>query len=213
MVQFASHSDYRSRNTTLLDWRNDFSSWNVWAGGIQALTQNMSHCSFVVNFGYKLKRRIFKRCAQATWTMTNKLLKYGLLTVVTIVTVGLIGYITLLSTFNIFETPDKKILSCKCDYEGLREAETYLLEGNAVTNPSIHVSVHLDCNGDKRKDEKLIFTADNSSVDDKGVTISWLTFDTLTIEYKKGLRIFTRLNKVVYPDSTLNVHVNYKELE
>jgi hypothetical protein len=131
----------------------------------------------------------------------------------TIVVVGLIGYIILLNTFDIFNTPGKKILSYKCDYEGLREAETYRLEGNAVTNPSIHVSVHLDCNGDKLKDEKLIFTADNSSVDDKDVTITWLTFDTLTIEYKKGLRIFTRLDKVVYPDSTLNVYVTYKELE
>jgi hypothetical protein len=116
-------------------------------------------------------------------TMKSKLLKYGLWTIGTILTVGLTGYIILLNTFDIFNTPDKKILSYKCDYEGLREAETYRLEGNAVTNPSIHVSVHLDCNGDKRKDEKLIFTADNSSVDDKDVTITWLTFDTLTIEY------------------------------
>ncbi|MCZ8022221.1 MAG: DUF5412 family protein [Cyclobacteriaceae bacterium] len=145
--------------------------------------------------------------------MKSKLLKYGLWTIGTILIVGLIGYIILLNTFDIFNTPDKKILSYKCDYEGLREAETYRLEGNAFTNPSVHVSVHLDCNGDKRKDEKMIFTAYNSSFDDNDVKINWLTFDTLTIEYKKGLTIFTQLDKVVYPDSTLNVYVTYKELE
>ncbi len=145
--------------------------------------------------------------------MKNILLKYGLWTVVTILTVGLVGYIVLLNTFDIFATPDKKVLNYKCDYEGLRQAETYRLEGNAVTNSSINVSVHLGCNGRERKDEKRIFTADNGSVDDKDVTIAWLTFDTLTIEYKKGLRIFTQLDKVVYPDSTLNVYVTYKELE
>lgn len=145
--------------------------------------------------------------------MKSKLLKYGLWTAGTILTVGLIGYVILLNTFDIFSTPDKKSLSYKCDYEGLRQVESYRLEGNAVTNPSINVSVHLDCSGHERKQEKLIFTADNSSVDDKDVTIAWLTFDTLTIEYKKGLRIFTQLDKVVYPDSTLNVYVTYKELE
>jgi hypothetical protein len=145
--------------------------------------------------------------------MKSKLLKYGLWTVGTILTGGLIGYVILLSTFNIFSTPDKKILTYKCDYEGLRQTETYRLEGNATTNPSINVSVHLDCSAQGRKDEKIIFTADNNSVDDKDVSITWLTFDTLTIEYKKGLRIFTQLDRVIYQDSTLNVYVNYKERE
>jgi hypothetical protein len=145
--------------------------------------------------------------------MKNKLLKYGLWTVVTVLIVGLVGYIILLNTFDIFNTPDKKILSYKCDYEGLRQAETYRLEGNAVTNSSINVSIHLDCNGHERTDEKLVFTADNTAVDDKDVTITWLTFDTLAIQYKKGLRVFTQLDKVVYPDSTLNVYVSYKEWE
>jgi hypothetical protein len=143
--------------------------------------------------------------------MKNKLLKSGLWTVVTILVVGLVGCIVLLNTFDIFDTSDKKILSYKCDYEGLRQAEMYRLDGNAVTNSSINVSVHLDCNGHERREEKLVFTADNNSVDDNDVTITWLTFDTLTIEYKKGLRIFTQLNKVVFPDSTLNVYVTYKE--
>jgi hypothetical protein len=145
--------------------------------------------------------------------MKSNLLKYGLWTVAAILIVGLFGYIILLTTFDLFDTPDKKVLREKCDYEGLRQAEIYRLEGNAVTNSSIHVSVHLDCNGQDRKDEKLIFTADESSMTDKDVTINWVTFDTLSIEYKKGLRIFTKLDRVEYPDSTLDLHVTYKELE
>lgn len=145
--------------------------------------------------------------------MKSKLLKYGLWTFATILIVGLAGYIILLNTFDIFNKPDKKILSYKCDYEGLRQAEIYRLAGNAVTNPSIHVSVHLDCSGHERKDEKLIFVADESSMTDKDVNINWVTFDTLSIEYKKGLRIFTKLDRIEYSDSTLDLHVRYKELE
>jgi hypothetical protein len=145
--------------------------------------------------------------------MKSKRLKYGLCTVATILIVGLLGYIILLNTFDIFDTPDKKTLSYKCDYEGLRQAEIYRLEGNAVTNPSIHVSVHLGCSGHERKDEKLIFTADKSSMTDKDVNINWVTFDTLSIEYSKGLRIFTQLDRIEYSDSTLDLHVTYKELE
>jgi hypothetical protein len=151
--------------------------------------------------------------AQATCTMKSKLLKYGLWTIATIIVVGLTGYIILLNTFNIFNTPNEKILSYKCDNDGLREAEVYRLQGNAVTNPSIHVSVHLDCDGYERKDEKVVFTADNNSITEKDVSINWVTFDTLLIEYKKGLRIFTQLDKIKYPDSTLDLHVTYKELE
>jgi len=67
--------------------------------------------------------------------------------------------------------------------------------------------------GYERKDEKIIFTADKNSVDDKDVNVTWLTFDTLRIEYKKGLRIFTQLDKVIYPDSTLNVYIKYKKVD
>jgi hypothetical protein len=150
---------------------------------------------------------------QATRTMKNKLSKYGLWTIVATLVIGLAGYVILLNTFDIFGTPNKKILSNKCDGEGLRQAEIYQLEGNAVTNSSINVSVHLDCSRYQRKEEKLIFTADISSMNDKDVNINWLTFDTLSIEYRVGLRIFTQLDKVVYADSALNVYVIYKEVE
>ena len=154
-----------------------------------------------------------QRYARAAWTMKSRQLKFGLWTVATIIIVGLTGYIILLNTFDIFNTPDKKILSYKCDHEGLREAEIYSLEGNAVTNSSIHVSVHLDCKGYERKDEKLIFTAENNSIMDNDVHINWVAFDTLSIAYKKRLKIFTQLDRIEYPDSTLNLHVTYKELK
>jgi hypothetical protein len=145
--------------------------------------------------------------------MKSNLLRYILWTVATISTVGLIGYVLLLSTFDIFDKPEKKILSSKCDYEGLRKAETYRLEGNAVTNPSIHVCVYMDCTGYERKDEKLLFTVENSSITDQDVNVKWLTFDTLLIEYKIGLRIFAQLDKIEYSDSTLDLRVVYKELQ
>jgi hypothetical protein len=128
--------------------------------------------------------------------MRSKVLKFGLWTVTAIFIVGLFGYIILLNTFDIFNTPDKQILSYKCDHEGLREAEIYRLEGNAVTNPSIHVSVHLDCDAYERKDEKLIFTVDDNSVMENDVNINWVAFDTLLIEYKKRLKVFTQLDKL-----------------
>jgi hypothetical protein len=112
-----------------------------------------------------------------------------------------------------FNAPDKKVLAYKCDYEGLRRVEVYRIDGNAVTNPSIHVSVQLGCDNTDRKDEKTIFTANNSSMTDTDVKMNWATFDTLAIEYKKGLRIFKQLHNVVYSDSTLNVFVTYKEVE
>lgn len=118
------------------------------------------------------------------------------------------------TTFDVFATPDKMILSHKCDHEGLRRAEIFRIDGNAVTNPSLHVSVHLDCdNYEERKNEKLIFTVDNGSLNDNDLKIDWTTFDTLTIEYKTGLRIINKLDKGAYPDSTLNFYVIYKETE
>jgi hypothetical protein len=145
--------------------------------------------------------------------MSSRLIKSVLWTVSIVLTIGLVGYILMLNTFGIFNTPDKKILSYKCDYEGLRQAEIYRLAGSGVTNSSIHVSVHMNCNGQGRKDEKLIFVADENSMTDKSVNMHWVTFDTLSIEYKKGLRIFTRLDRIEFSDSTLDLCVTYKELE
>lgn len=147
--------------------------------------------------------------------MPNKLMAYGLWTFGTVALVGVIGYVVLLNTFDIFDTPTKKVLSSICDHEGLRRAEVFKLDGNAVTNPSIQVSVYLDCDkyGSGNEVGKLVFAADDGLIRDNDVIIKWSTFDTLTIEYKGGIRIFTQLHNVNFPDSTLNIHVIYNEIE
>jgi hypothetical protein len=145
--------------------------------------------------------------------MKSRLTTYGLWTVSAIILIGLIGCIILLSTFDIFAAPEKKALSNKCDYEGLREVEMYKLEGNVVTNASIHVAVHLGCGNYQAKDEHTIFTVENSALADNDVSINLIGFDTLAIAYKRGLRIFTKLDRITYADSTLNLNVTYKEVE
>jgi hypothetical protein len=157
--------------------------------------------------------RKYSRCGQATRTkkrMTKIFLKYSIWTTLTILTLGLIGYFILLNTFDIFATPDKKIISYKCDHEGLRQAEVIRVDGNAVTNTSLNVSVYLDCKYGHREDGKNVFTVDEDSFNDNDVKINWTTFDTLTIEYKKGLKIINKEKKITYSDSTLNFTVTYK---
>jgi hypothetical protein len=113
----------------------------------------------------------------------------------------------------IFDFPNTRLVGHECDYKGLRQVEKYVLEGNAVTNPSIHVSVHPGCGNDGRKNEKIIFVVDGSSINDEDEKVNLVAFDTLAIAYKRGLRVFTRLDKVVFSDSTLNINVIYREIE
>jgi hypothetical protein len=113
----------------------------------------------------------------------------------------------------VFEPPERQILTYMCDNDGLRRAEVYRLDGNAVTNTSIHVSVRLGCRPNQGSNEKVAFSIDDSSVADGDVSINWVAIDTLAVEYKRGLKVFTRLEKLVYPDSTLNLTVIYREIE
>jgi hypothetical protein len=124
--------------------------------------------------------------------MTNKALKYRLWTIGIIVIAGLCGYLILLTSFDLFNMPNKKILSYKWDHEGIRQAEVFRLEGNAVTNPSINVSINCNSDIDESKKESLIFTADESLIKDNDVILTWLTFDSLRIGYHSGLRVFTQ---------------------
>jgi hypothetical protein len=148
-----------------------------------------------------------------TLKLKSKLVKYGLWTAAIVFTVIAGGYLIVLSSFDIFSDPDIRVLDQRCDYEGLRQAQMYQVEGNAVTNPSIHVSVQLGCSDHQLKNEKLVFTASNGSLQDLDVALDWVTFDTLLIRYQKELQIFTQLDKIEYTDSTLNVYVRYRELE
>jgi hypothetical protein len=145
--------------------------------------------------------------------MKKKILKIGIWGLVTVFSLSLAWYVFMADALVVFDLPDKKVISYKCDHEGLRQVAMHRLEGNAVTNPSIHVSIHLGCDNYEKRDEKIIFTADNSSIEDSDVKINLVTFDTLRVEYKKGLRIFTKLDRVAFADSTLNLNVTYKEWE
>lgn len=145
--------------------------------------------------------------------MTNRILKYALWTLGIVIIAALCGYLILLTSFDLFNMPDKKVLSCKWDHEGIRQAEVFRLEGNAVTNPSINVSINCNCDIDESKKESLIFTADESVIKDNDVILTWLTFDSLRIGYHSGLRVFTQRHKVEFSDSTLNVNVTYERIE
>lgn len=145
--------------------------------------------------------------------MTNKILKYGLWTLGIIVIAGLCGYLILLTSFDLFNMPDKKVLSYKWDHEGIRQAEVFRLEGNAVTNPSINVSINCNCDINESKMENLIFTAEKSFIKDNDVILTWLTFDSLRIGYHRELRVFTQRNKIEFSDSTLNVNVTYERID
>jgi len=138
--------------------------------------------------------------------------KYGLWIIAAILGMALFAVVVFFKTFDIFDTPSERLLSSQCDYEGLREAEVYSLDGNAVTNRSIHVSVRPGCNGYRTDAKTRVFTADDRSDHTQSVSIAWITFDTLLIKHHRALRIVTRLNSVVYADSTLNIYVKYQEM-
>lgn len=127
---------------------------------------------------------------------------------------GAISILTLfcfffLVSFEIFETPDIKVLSQKCDHEGLRHALIKRVEGNAVTNASLQVFVRQGCNVNERSDKGTSIFVIDGNVDDDDIKIAWVTFDTLSIEYAARLRVIRQLDKVEYNDSTLNVYVRY----
>jgi hypothetical protein len=145
--------------------------------------------------------------------MSSKIKTFAFFGLVAIFMMSLAWYFFMAKTWVVFDLPDKEVISYKCDHQGQRQIEMYRLEGNAVTNPSIHVSVHLGCDNYEQKSETIIFTADDGSIADNDVHINLVTFDTLAIEYKRGMNTFTKLDKVVFPDSTLNLNIIYKELQ
>jgi hypothetical protein len=142
--------------------------------------------------------------------MKNKLLKYGLWIlgiIFTLVTTVVIVF------FYWFNSPDNKILSSKCDHEGLRKATVHRYDKLAELNPTIKVSVRLGCGNSDSELGETVFMVDNDSLTDNTVNIDWLTFDTLVVKSKKGQIVFMRSDKITYPDSTLNVYIKYQEVE
>jgi hypothetical protein len=87
----------------------------------------------------------------------------------------------------VFDLSDERVIGQVCDHEGLRQVSIYLLEGNTVTNPSIHVSVQLGCGTNQSKNTKILFTADNNSVSAEDVMMNLVTFGTPAISDKVDL--------------------------
>lgn len=145
--------------------------------------------------------------------MNRKAIKYGICAGAGVLAIGIILVAIAMSSFNLFTAPDQRQISTECDYEGIRQAAIYQVDGNAVTNESIHVSINMGCEGSNYdKEGRIIFSADNTT--GKGdILLKWLSFNTLSINYWKGLRVINHLDKVEFQDTTLNVQVKYKTWE
>ncbi|MCG2420498.1 hypothetical protein K8089_15860 [Aequorivita sp. F47161] len=139
----------------------------------------------------------------------NRIVKYGLITISILIIGLLVAYGIFLNNFDLFGEPEKEILQTNCDYEGLRQATIFEYGGNAVTIPSIIVSIDLGCsdNPDDSK-KKTVFSAEHTGR--TTVETEWTSFDTLKIIYSDRLEPITQLDKVTFSDSTLNVMIDYE---
>lgn len=138
----------------------------------------------------------------------KKTLKYGLITVAISIIGLVIVYMVFINNFTIFGESEKRILKTKWDYEGLRQATLFEYIGNAATMPSFIVPIDFgDPKSSNGSNEHIVLTAEKAGV--AMVNIEWNSFDTLTISLAEGLKPITMLDKVIYPDSSLNVNIEY----
>lgn len=133
-----------------------------------------------------------------------------LITICLLLIVAAIGYLTFIGSFNIFDKPQKIVTKSECDYEGLRKAVKYKYFGNAVTNPSLIIAIENCLEYNSLKDNKILFIADLNNSYEDGVDFEWLSFDSLEVQYNENIRVHTKKNLIVFPDSSLNVTVVYK---
>lgn len=130
-----------------------------------------------------------------------------------IVIIGILGFIlypVFLSTFKLFDKPTKTVLFQECDREGLRKATLYKVPSNATSNPSLQMEIGECSDYKNERKASLIFVADKPNLSDNDLEFKWSSFDTLIIELDKELRIFTKEQKVSYPDSTLDLTIVYE---
>ena len=140
----------------------------------------------------------------------NKATKYVLLIIVGLSALGLIAYVIYISTFQIFDLPDKIILKEDCDNKSIRKATLYKMPGNAASNPSVHIEIG-DCRESATPNKTTsIFTADKPNLNDNDVSIKWASFDSLIVDFDPDLRLFTNAREVIFPDSTSNVQIIYR---
>jgi hypothetical protein len=107
----------------------------------------------------------------------------------------LIGFFVFMKNFEVFDKPIETELKMECDDSGLRKVSMYELSGNATTNNSIQIKSS-DCDVDLYSDNlinsELIFSASSPNIKHSDVKFEWKSFDTLTVRYKKNLRIIKK---------------------
>ena len=123
--------------------------------------------------------------------------------------IAIIGFFVFMANFQLFDEPTHSELSADCDYEGLRQISMFELKGNATTNNSILIKSSdciIDIYSDELINSELIFAVSSSNLQRLDVSFKWKGFDTLTIEYKKGLQI----SKQVFESKTVNPKIIFE---
>jgi hypothetical protein len=114
-----------------------------------------------------------------------------------------------MENFEIFDTPKEIYIKTECDYEGLRKVTMFELNGNATTNNSLLIKSS-DCNVELYSDDlinsELIFSVSSPNIKRSDLSFKWKNFDTLTIIYKKDLRIL----KQEFESKTVNPKIIFE---
>lgn len=109
--------------------------------------------------------------------------------------------------------PDRRVIESMCDYEGIRSAVSYSIDGNPSAPESVYVSAQMGCDDYRATHEQIIFGAEKANVSRQDITMRWLSFDSLEIRFRKELQVISKVNKVSFPDSTLNAVVVYRTID
>ena len=102
--------------------------------------------------------------------------------------ISIIGYFVFMTNFELFSRVPVSQIKEECDYDKIRKVVMNELNGNAVTNGTIYISVS-KCTEIEFEDSELIFSVSSSNINQKDVNFKWKSFDTLTIKYNRKLKI------------------------
>jgi len=102
---------------------------------------------------------------------------------------SIIGYFVFIANFELFARVPVSLIKEECDYYGIRKVVMNELNGNAVTNGTIYISVS-KCAEIGFEDSELIFSVSSSNISKKDINFKWKTFDTLTIKYNNKMEVF-----------------------
>jgi hypothetical protein len=78
---------------------------------------------------------------------------------------------------------------------------------------SVYVSAQMGCDDYRATHKQIIFEAEKVNGSRQDITMRWLSFDSLEIYFGKELRVISKVNKVSFPDSTLNVVIVYRTID